>query len=263
MGLGDLFSLAKLTIESYADEKREGQPLATFTAQYNPETLSIHHESTFKSQPGPGHTSGAGGWSHSQPKRLTVNLIFDGTNVGYMGVELLLGGGTTVAQQLSDFLSACYQVNSDTHEPSHLKLYWGQAFGGFSGLGGGFAALGGAASALGGAQPPSFSCRLQSVDINYKTFNRDGSPLHAELAAVFLESLDPQKDAAQKKLNSPDLTHRRVVVDGDTLPLLCREIYGSAAHYVRVAQVNALDDFRNLTAGQELIFPPFERPRKG
>ena len=45
---------------------------------------------------------------------------------------------------------------------------------------------------------------------------------------------------------------------GDTLPLLCREIYGSASCYLRVAQVNALDDFRNLTVGQELIFPPFD-----
>ena len=51
-----------------------------------------------------------------------------------------------------------------------------------------------------------------------------------------------------------------MVVDGDTLPLLCREIYGSASYYLRVAQVNRLDDFRNLTAGQELIFPPFARP---
>jgi nucleoid-associated protein YgaU len=100
---------------------------------------------------------------------------------------------------------------------------------------------------------------LQSVDIKYTTFDRDGSPLHAELAAVFVEDLDPKKKASLDRLSSPDLTHRRVVRSGDTLPLLCREIYGSAQHYLRVAEVNRLDDFRELRPGQELIFPPFER----
>ena len=62
---------------------------------------------------------------------------------------------------------------------------------------------------------------------------------------------------------SQTLEDETVVVAGDTLPLLCREIYGSPSHYLRVAQVNGLDDFRDLTAGQALIFPPFERARSG
>ena len=43
---------------------------------------------------------------------------------------------------------------------------------------------------------------------------------------------------------------------GDTLPLLCKEIYGSSAHYLRVAADNRLDDFRNLVPGQTLYFAP-------
>ena len=46
---------------------------------------------------------------------------------------------------------------------------------------------------------------------------------------------------------------------GDTLPLLCKEIYGSPEHYLRVAQANNLNNFRNLTPGQEIIFPPLEK----
>jgi nucleoid-associated protein YgaU len=110
---------------------------------------------------------------------------------------------------------------------------------------------------------PSFNCRLESVDIKYQAFDRDGAPLHAVLAATFVEQLDPAKRAAADNLSSPDLTHRRVVAEGDTLPLLFRAIYGSPSHYLRVAQVNGLDDFRSLTAGQELIFPPFERAPGG
>ena len=108
-----------------------------------------------------------------------------------------------------------------------------------------------------------FDCRLQSVDVQYTAFNRDGSPQRAELAAVFVEDLEPQKKAKLDRLSSPDLSHRRVVKDGDTLPLLCLEIYGSPQHYLRVAEVNGLDDFRALVPGQALIFPPFERRGEG
>jgi len=247
MGLGDLFTLAKLTIEGFKDEKRTGKALGKFTAQYNPETLSMHHESVFQGQRGLCSSSGKGKWSHSQPKRLAVNLVLDGTNVGYMGVQLLLGV-PTVAEQINDFLAACYQLHSESHEPLYLKLHWGQALRGFA--------------KIDGMAEPRFDCQLESVDVNYKTFARDGSPLHAELAAVFVQQLDPKKSAAQLDLHSADLTHRRVVMDGDTLPLLCREIYGSSSHYLRVAQVNGLDDFRSLTPGQELMFPPFDRARK-
>jgi hypothetical protein len=251
MALGNLFTLTKLTIEGYKDERRGGKPLGTFTAQYNPETFSIHHENVFQGQQGIGSTSGASPWSYSRPKRLVVDLVLDGTNVGYMGVELFRRI-PTVAEQISSFLATCHQVVGETHQPLYLKLKWGKALGGFAALAG-----------SGGMSEPSLDCRLESVNINYQAFDRDGAPLHAVLAATFVEQLDPAKQAAAENRSSPDLTHRRVVVDGDTLPLLCREIYGSPSHYLRIAQVNGLDDFRNLAAGQQLIFPPFDRARRG
>lgn len=251
MGFGDLFKLARLTIEGHEDAERKTKPFATFKAQYNPETLSTRHQSVFAAETAPGATASSGAWSYSPPSRLTVNLILDGTHVGFMGVERL-GSLPSVAEQIVDFLSVCYRVKGSTHEPAYLRLRWGNAIGGAAPRG----------ELTGPAPPPCFDCRLESVDINYKAFDRDGSPLHAELAAVFVESLSRPREAALVNRQSPDLTHRRVVVDGDTLPLLCRAIYGSPAYYLRVAQVNGLDDFRNLTPGDELIFPPFERARR-
>jgi hypothetical protein len=247
MGLGNLFGMARLTIEGYKDERRSGAPLRKFKAQYNPETFSIHHENMFQGQQGIGSTSSASPWSYSRPKRLSVDLVLDGTNVEYTALELVLLHVPTVAEQISSFVATCYQLVGDIHQPLFLKLKWGQALGGFAALAG-----------FGGMSEPSFNCRLASVDIRYQAFDRDGSPLHAVLSATFVEQLDPAKQAAAENRSSPDLTHRRVVADGDTLPLLCRDIYGSASHYLRVAQVNGLDDFRNLTVGQELIFPPFD-----
>jgi hypothetical protein len=186
-----------------------------------------------------GSTSGSGKFAYSRSKQLSVDLVMDGTGVGHFGVEVLLGV-PTVAEQLDDFLSTCFRAQGQSHEPPYLKLLWDK-----------------------GVLQPHFNCRLQSVDVKYTAFDRDGSPLHAELAAVFVEALDPKQRSKKNGFSSPDLTHRRVVRDGDTLPLLCREIYGSAAHYLRVAQVNGLDDFRDLSPGQELVFPPFARPGRG
>ncbi len=240
MGLGDLFKLAKLTITAYKTSARGagdqiGKPLEV---QYNPSTLSLKHESVFQSKQGVSSSSGRARYSHSRSPILDVSLVFDGTNVGYMGVELLFGV-ETVADRVKAFLRTCYQVESATHEPAYLRLTWDK-----------------------GVLGPNFDCRLKSVDINYTSFDRGGSPLHAELAAVFVGDVDPSKQAALDRLSSPDLSHHRVVVAGDTLPLLCREIYGSAAYYLRVAEVNGLDDIRVLEPGTELIFPPFEGARR-
>ncbi len=73
----------------------------------------------------------------------------------------------------------------------------------------------------------------------------------------FVEDLDTEEArAALDRLSSPDLTHVRTVQAGDTLPLLCTSIYGSARHYLLVARHNGLDDFRQLQPGQQLQFPP-------
>ena len=248
MSLLNMFSLAKLEIEGFLDEKRK-RSAGTFTAQYNPDSFSIQHRNEFSEvDKKAGNLPSIGDYSSSPAKHLSVKLILDGTDVAYSMVDRLLGA-PTVAEQIANFTSVCYRSRNTTHEPAYLRLRWGNA------LGGGF--LG--PSFGSDLSPPYFDCRLESVDINYTALDRDGSPLSAELNASFGESVDPEVAAKAANLNSPDLTHRRVVMSGDTLPLLCREIYGSASYYLRVAQVNGLDDFRTLVPGDELFFPPFER----
>ncbi|HLT34887.1 MAG TPA: hypothetical protein VK034_01345 [Enhygromyxa sp.] len=238
--LGNIFKLAKLTIRAHRDAKRTqkvslGLLRDSLEVQYNPESLTTRHASVFQGRQGIAVHGGQARWAYNPGTELTVKLIFDGTRVGSMGV---LGfRDPSVAKQVEDFLTLCYDVQSESHEPAYLTLTWGH---GVLGSGG-------------------FKCRLESVDIQYTLFNRDGSPLRAELSAKFVEALDPDAAKRELRLSSPDLSHRRIVRAGDTLPLLCREIYGSPEHYLRVAEVNSLDDFRELVPGQALIFPPFDR----
>lgn len=240
--LDDLFKLEKLTIQSFKNIERN-DPLKSdllganeMEVMYNPSSLATKYESSFEPKDGAPNHSTTSKWLNSRGKELTVALLFDGTNVSYYGIELLFGV-RTVAEWVRGFLELCYDVHSDTHEPAYLRLMWGKGIFGDDG----------------------FDCRLKSVDVNYTAFDRDGSPLRASLTAVFIEALDPPKEKAKLQLSSPDLTHHRMVRSGDTLPQLCREIYGSSHHYLRVAEVNQLDDFRRLQPGTELIFPPFDR----
>lgn len=234
MGLGDVFKLAKLTIEAYKDVARTPPAIDDLEVMYNPETLTITYASVLQ------EVQNTKVWRSARSPNLNVKLVFDGTGVSFFGVEQLFGL-ETVAERVQAFLDLCYTTQPESHEPAFLVLKW-------------------SADVLG---KEGFHCRLQSVSVQYTLFDRDGAPLRAELTAEFAEALDPAKMAAKARLSSPDLTHRRVVRTGDTLPLLCREIYGSPVHHLRVAEVNGLDDPRALVPGQELIFPPFARKERG
>jgi len=55
---------------------------------------------------------------------------------------------------------------------------------------------------------------------------------------------------------SPPIDRMVTVVAGDTLPALCKQIYGDSRFYVQVAKYNKLNKFRSLTPGTQLLFPP-------
>jgi Contractile injection system tube protein len=216
------FKLAKLKIEAYSSGKRRASDLVgTFVAMFNPASFSRAYE--IKYGKGQGHNSEGKklDYAYSIPSQLKLKLLLDGT-----GVEAT--GGQKVSGRVKKFLNLTFRMNGKIHEPNYLVAKWGDL---------------------------NFSCRLQSVEITYTNFDRDGTALRAELLISLISDIEVFKRTREEDKSSPDLTHRRTVRVGDTLPLLAKEIYGSSADYLRVAQANGLDDFRNLIPGQELVFP--------
>jgi nucleoid-associated protein YgaU len=108
-----------------------------------------------------------------------------------------------------------------------------------------------------------FKGRCTGLNIAYKLFNPDGAPIRAICKVTFKEFKEENLRVAEENNQSPDLTHYRVVKKGDTLPLLCFLIYGDSRHYLEVARANKLVNFRNLTVGEELSFPPFDKAAVG
>ena len=97
------------------------------------------------------------------------------------------------------------------------------------------------------------------MDITYKLFKPDGTPIRATIHATFKGFIEDSLRVARENNNSPDLTHIRMVNEGDTLPLMTFRIYGNSKYYLEVAKANKLVNFRKLVPGQQIFFPPIEK----
>lgn len=230
------FKLEKLKINVYSKRLRTGLPQNTFEVMFNPESFSMQHENVFENLQGINTSGRSARYSHSRSDKLSLTLLIDGSGVSDYVLMTQLGfGHDSVAEQVKNLLDLCFYMDGDIHEPRFLKIQWGNG-------------------------PLSdFDCRLESVNIKYTAFERNGEPLRAELDVVFVEDIEPSKRLKKEGKNSPDLTHSRIVKAGDRLPQMCENIYGDAKWYIEVAKINNLDHFRQLKPGQTLIFPPLEK----
>lgn len=161
------------------------------------------------------------------PETFKLDLWFDGTGV--------IPGTGEVFDDIEKLQKFALLYNGSIHSINYVKIEWG------------------------GSKGLVFKGQLQSLDIEYKLFDKEGKPLRAKAAITFVQVIDPKTRESLKKKNSPDLTHVRIVTDGDNLPLMCFQIYGDPAYYPQVAAANKLDNFMFLEPGKRIVFPPLEK----
>jgi hypothetical protein len=223
----------KMLILAFADSKTaESGGVAeaddSFEALINPEAYTLGYKLKF-SQSGQGHgTSGKQlKYEYTEPAEMSFEFLFD--NTGIIDGE----PRDSVADDLKRFKEVLIDYKGDSHEPRHFKLVWGDN--------------------------SIFKGRVTEVDITYKLFNADGTPIRATAKVTFKSSIEEEKRAAKENKQSPDLTQVRRVKLGDTLPQLCYEIYGDPRYYLQVADRNGLSNFRDLKPGDTLKFPPIAK----
>ncbi len=227
--MGFLGGLEKMKINAYRDSaftERAGE----FSVYINPEKYSRKYKICYNDVRSQGSNGGSPTFNKIPSEEINLELVFDGTGVvpsAIPGVVPFTGDGIT--KQIEDFTSKVFEYQGGIHSPNFLILNWGTLL---------------------------FKCRLASLTIAYTLFKPDGTPLRARADATFLEFDNNRTLALQAQMTSPDLTHVVMVAAGDTLPLMCHRIYGSSAFYPQVARINRLTDFRNLTVGTRLVFPP-------
>lgn len=214
--------LVKFKIESFKAEDFSGEAVDTFEVMFNPNNYSLKYEVQYKESQGAGDTASPMVYEKIKPQELNFEFLIDGTGT--------ISEKKDVSQTINHFFTVV-GYDGEIHRPRYLKLSWGELL---------------------------VKCVLKSAEVAYSLFKPGGEPLRAKIRASFAEIVEDNLRVAQEDNNSPDLTHMRTVVAGDTLTLMTERIYGDPAYYYQVAEVNQLVNFRKLKVGQRLFFPPIK-----
>lgn len=233
-------TLEKMKIIPCTDAQyTEDTAVEAYRVQVNPESYTLGHSIRYHEAQAQGSADAQLQFDRIVPQELDFEFLFDGTGVisnggNLLQVASLFGAGSplVVADEIEKFKMVVLNYSGDIHEPRYVKLVWGALI---------------------------FKCRMTSLRISYKLFKPDGTPLRAVAKCHFKESFDPVTSEARAGNNSPDLTHVRTVMEGDTLPLMTWRIYGDSKYYIEVAKANNLVNFRQLTVGQKIFFPPIAK----
>jgi hypothetical protein len=219
-----------MSITAYSDSKFSKKVGEKFQVYINPEKYTHTYAILYVNKQAQGSNGPSPDFSMIQPDTVNFELVFDGTGVvpsPRPGTSP--ASGNTVEKQITDFKNLAFSYNGNIHSPNFLMISWGTLL---------------------------FKCRLTTLNLTYTLFMPDGKPLRAKATATFIAFNNDVELALKAQRSSPDLSHVLTVRAGDTLPLMCYDIYGSSAYYPQVARVNGLTSLRNLVEGTQLLFPP-------
>lgn len=224
-------ALAKLEITPL--DKRGNRLLRKrIKAQFNPDSYSVSKTVGWSDLKSEGDDTSAPNRALNAPpldfdgghrRSLTLNLFFDVT-------EPVKGKRVKDVRKLTNPVAALARIERTLGYPPIVRIAWGHA-------------------PLGSDFP--FTGVLTSLTQNFTLFSDEGKPLRADLAATFVEFLDPDMDRRQ---TDPELTTRQLR-RGDTLASIAAEVYQDPREWRRIADANALDDPRRLDVGRTLSIP--------
>jgi hypothetical protein len=222
--------LEKMQIIAYKDASlSDDKKIGSYTAMMNPDSYTLDYKIEYNEEQGQGTSSTQQRYKLTKPEEMSFEFLFD--NTGIIDEK----PRSDIHQEITTFRDLLVKYEGEIHEPKHFKLAWGTIL---------------------------FKGRLTSLNIAFKLFKPDGTPIRAVAKATFKGSIEENLRVAKEDAKSPDLTHLRLVTAGDTLPMMCYRIYGDPRYYLEVAKVNGLGHFRRLEPGMQLLFPPLEKTAK-
>jgi len=233
--------LIKLKIKAYSDERfSEEISEGEFKSLLNPDKYTFNYKIEQNNNQASGTSSSAVRFNKIPPENLDLEFVFDRTGVvvdyGSPSTDaddkVYKDEGNGIIDDIEKFKRVVFDYNGDKHRPNYLVISWGTLL---------------------------FKGTLTEMNITYKLFKSDGLPLRASVRAKFKGFVEDNLRVARENNSSPDLTHVRMVKEGDTLPLMTYRIYGDPKYYLEVAKVNGIANFRKLKAGQMIVFPPIEK----
>lgn len=228
----------KLRIESYKHSDFSGKIDGIFHALVNPETYTTRHRIEYSDAQAPGSSIPVLKFNKIPAQEISFDFLFDSTGVvdaaSIVNIvnPVSVSKSETLTAKLNDFQKRVFFYEGEIHRSYYLKIYWGTLL--FKGV-------------------------LSSMDIEYKLFNTDGSPLRAVAKCGFKGTIDDELILRIEKRSSPDVTHERVMKESDRLDLLTDKIYNDPRYILQVAEFNKLDSFRNIKPGTKIYFPSIQK----
>ena len=222
-------NLQKMQLTAYTDNTFT-QSASTVTVLINPESYSRQYKILYNDTQSQGSSGGSPQYNKTIADQVKFQLVFDGTGVvppSNPSTPVSVEDG--IVDQITAFLNLAFTYDGEIHSPNYIQINWGTL---------------------------AFNCRLCSLNMVYSLFKPDGTPLRAKADVSFTQYQAPQQIAQQQNAKSPDLTRVVTVQGGDTLPYLCYQYYGSSVYYAEVAKANNMAGFRQLIAGEKILFPP-------
>lgn len=221
--------LEKLKVVAYSDPEFNTKIAdGEFSTLMNPEKYTYHYKIETDETQASGTSTVSPRFNKKLPENLELDFVFDRSGVinGYTSSE------DGIIDDIEKFKKVILDYNGDEHKPNYLIISWGTLL---------------------------FKGALTEMDVEFKLFKPDGTPIRAIAKAKFQGFVEDNLRAAKENNKSPDLTHYRTVKEGDTLPLMSFNIYGDSKYYLEVARVNNIINFRKLKTGQKLFFPPLQK----
>lgn len=226
----DSGSRKKLTLTSCTMDKsgNVNAGSSSFEVMINPGQYTHTRGISYSDESHMGGLGNAQVFDTIKPEQISFDeIVIDGT--GAVAPTTAGKARPSVKAQIDQLLAIVYNYSGEQHEPPWVRLLWGTLI---------------------------FFGRMESMTTNYTLFKPSGEPLRAKINMSFVGAMSSQEESLRANRSSPDLSHHVLVVEGDTLPLLCYRIYRDPSYYLDIAAFNRLTDFRRLQPGMQLLFPP-------
>jgi hypothetical protein len=222
------FQLAQLQIEG------GGDPISCW---FNPKEYTIAKQNTWTIKPVVGATLPPAQFGGGNPRKLSLNLLFDSTDSSSLSVT-----DTTQAlfkaMEINSSLGSGSGKNSG--RPPMITFIWGQT--------------------------QSFKAVADSLSVQYTLFRADGFPIRAQAQLSLIQAEKAMDNSSQGGSAAPQNPTTRAnaglgahtVRDGDSLPSISYQHYGDPTRWRSIAQANGIDDPLHLRRGAMLSIPRLE-----
>lgn len=168
----------KLTLTAYSDNTFSPKSmLKEYSVMINPESVKRQFKIKTDNKQTVGATGVEGNFQNMLPETISFNLVIDGT-----GALRTVGSFTEgenmehdiVSKEVEKLLSVVYKIQKNKFDVNYVHILYGTI---------------------------SARCVLESLDISYVLFHRNGFPLRAKISLSFTSIENPKK--AKKKVPNP------------------------------------------------------------